>query len=402
MKTFCCVLIAGFLAVSSRAQSTNLVLFGDSITGGDGASSFASSWPGIVATQFGYGVWDLAISGTEIPDEMGNIYSAPGGGAYVYALLTGYNDMRERGTNGLLDYQACLLSALAWTSLPTGSQAWPTNAPGWMNTIVYGLTNHYIASAETGAVASLTVTGPTVFLEMVQCGQGGGTCTVSVDGTSQTNLFLGGNDPDGWGNPDSSMLLYWTGLTNAQHVISVECSGDGVVTVGWSAGWTPGSGGNLFFVGNCLPMMDDAYVQANAPEDSLGSDAAVAVINGLILEACEQMAAIGLPVWFVDVASQYDPYWMAGPDGIHPNDAGHTAIAAAFSPFIQGNGRPIIVPELDRVSVFSQAGLSLTLQTSADLMSWSAATNCLSSGVLTFLAPTNGFVRASQVAVSNP
>jgi lysophospholipase L1-like esterase len=71
--------------------------------------------------------------------------------------------------------------------------------------------------------------------------------------------------------------------------------------------------GHTLYLGNCLRTPG-------------GDDAIVAAYNARI-------AAVGAAqpgVRLIDASAAYDPTTMCGPDGAHPNDAGHQAIADAF------------------------------------------------------------------------
>lgn len=74
-------------------------------------------------------------------------------------------------------------------------------------------------------------------------------------------------------------------------------------------------------IGNCLRMTQAGYHEAHG---SAGSDAAVYACNQQIAAAC---AAAGAQL--VDACGRYDPAHVTA-DLVHPNDAGHAQIAAAF------------------------------------------------------------------------
>jgi hypothetical protein len=354
--------------------TTNLVLFGDSITGGAGASSPTNAYAYLLCAAQNLREWDYAISGSQISDELANIYSSVASRLNIRLILTGYNDMRNLGIYQpfLLHYQGCLLTALAWGSLPPGLAAWPTANPtaGWTNTTIYGLTNRYVAASAAGATYSLTLSGRYFFIELVRLGHGGGTCSVSLDGVLQTNVALSGGSLDYMENPDSSTMIILSSATNAQHQVAVSCLGDGLATLGWSAGWDGATPGTLFYCGNCLRMPEVSYVQPGDPAISNGSDRAVSEFNALIQQACQSLASIGLPTWYVDISSHYDPTTMVSSDGIQPNDLGHATIASVFLEYLQGRGRSSLGASLGQLSVYSQAGRSLLVQSTADLESW--------------------------------
>ncbi len=390
------------LGTSPYFAITNLIMYGDSITLGDTASSPQNSYAYLLSHAQSLNEINLATSGTQISDEMRNIYSSPTYGANIRSILTGYNDMRSRGTNATLlnHFAGCLLTALAWGSLPPESPVWPpTAAPaGWAQTGAYGITN-YISSNTAGSQYNLNLSGSELFLELVRVTKGGGTLAVAVDGVLQTNVFLGGGEADYQGQTNSSTLIIVSGLSNTLHTLNATCLGGGLVTAGWAAGWDAQTPGQLFYCGNCLRMPESSYIQNNDPGISLGSDAAVADINLLIQQDCETLAALGLPVWYVDVSSHFFTATMTGPDGIHPNNLGHQAIAACFLNYVQGRGASSLSARPGALTVYSQAGRLLELQSSADLKDWSPFTQpLLSTGelALPITATNTTFFRAVQ------
>jgi lysophospholipase L1-like esterase len=78
------------------------------------------------------------------------------------------------------------------------------------------------------------------------------------------------------------------------------------------------------YLGGCLPMTSEGYA-AYGPTWNHGSDAAVAAINAVIVDAARAGGAQ------VVTFPGYDPQTMTHADLVHPNDAGHQRIALAFA-----------------------------------------------------------------------
>ena len=74
-------------------------------------------------------------------------------------------------------------------------------------------------------------------------------------------------------------------------------------------------------IGNCLRMTPAGYAEIHG---SAGSDAAVYALNQQITAACVAAGA-----QLVDACGRYDPAHVTS-DLVHPDDAGHAQIAAAF------------------------------------------------------------------------
>lgn len=84
------------------------------------------------------------------------------------------------------------------------------------------------------------------------------------------------------------------------------------------------------FVGNCPKA--SVYIDS-------GSSAGQIAYSAAIAEVVAAVAAMGRPVYLVDVATAYVPGTMGGdpPNNIHPNDTGHAAIKAAFLSVIEAH-----------------------------------------------------------------
>jgi hypothetical protein len=359
--------------VGVQAQ-TNLVAFGDSITFGNGSSNYkTTSYIALLARAEGLALTNLSAGGTTIPDEIPVIYAAPIGTNCVCSILTGYNDMRFRGTNAtsLDHYAETLESALAWMGIPYSCKVRPWSAEtNWVVSTAYGMTNAFLSCIDRTPL-TISVTGTVACVEFIRPLTGGGSAVVDVDGLNPTNLVMGHGESTPRGTVFSSVPLIYSGLADGPHTISIHPNGDGIMTIGWSAGLNPSNAPMpLVFCGNCLRMPQSAYVQTNDAPNSRGSDEAVAEINQRILAICSRLASIGIPVWYVDASESFTPVIDNATDLIHPNDVGHQVIANAFRHWMDGKGTPHLVATQIGLSVYTQAGRPGTVQSSADLLNW--------------------------------
>jgi lysophospholipase L1-like esterase len=87
-------------------------------------------------------------------------------------------------------------------------------------------------------------------------------------------------------------------------------------------------------VGNS-PRMNATGYTLEAPNYAHGSDAVVAQYNAEIAARVAAVKADGRRVTLVDVNGIFDPTTMVSADNIHPNDAGHAALANAFIAALQ-------------------------------------------------------------------
>jgi lysophospholipase L1-like esterase len=90
--------------------------------------------------------------------------------------------------------------------------------------------------------------------------------------------------------------------------------------------------GPRVFVGNTPKQIPGSYV-------GNGSPTVQALYATAVADTVAAVAAQRRRVYLVDMASAYDPVTMDGslPSGIHPNDTGHAAIAAAFLAVIRSS-----------------------------------------------------------------
>jgi lysophospholipase L1-like esterase len=90
-----------------------------------------------------------------------------------------------------------------------------------------------------------------------------------------------------------------------------------------------------------LTQADRALYLGNCLRKPGGDDVLVAAYNARIASVVQAARQDGRRVIPVDASAAYDPATMCGPDGAHPNDAGHAAIADAFLATMQ---RRVLLP----------------------------------------------------------
>jgi hypothetical protein len=338
----------GFLIIScgggsdaagpARNLGTKATAFGDSITLGYYASADEYKYANVIARKIGWTLKNMALSGTQLADEIPVIYAetvAPDGNSF---LLTGFNDMRNFGMDngGLAYYQDALYAALAWLSVPDGDKLKGAGdnvvfKGSWEVSPFFNRTGR--RSSQQGATAEFAVSGTTVYIGSVSYYGGTGTFRVTMDGTERGTYSCSTNKMTASQAAYAPFLIRLTGLPPGPHnVVITVTSASGVVSFDWAAGvGGAAEAGPNVFVGNTLRMRPVGY-KAAWPLWDKGSDEAVAAINARIRTVCDDLARDGRNVFHVDVCAAYDPMTsdISTKDEIHPSDQGMAKIAAAF------------------------------------------------------------------------
>lgn len=335
------VVVAAVAVFATSASAQTLLAFGDSITVGTGASTTANSYASLVASAKGWTLSNLAGSGTQASD-----YGSPNGqidhvlqqtvaDTTKSMILTGFNDMRAWGTAsaGFLTYQDTLRAMLIWLStrnsmLKTGQSL----SCGWTNltTSAYP-TNIGIYSSTNNATVSADVYGDVIYVVSIRLVSGGGTFTLTVDGTQFGGTYsCNGAQTTNRGTTYAPMVVRIDGLTETKHTVTMKVtSTTGNVYLMWMSGnrGVSTSNGPEVWVGNCLRMPSAGYALSGY---AAGDDSVVGVYNSKIREIVRELSGDGLNITLADAGGAYDLSTDVYSDNIHPNDTGHAHIADAF------------------------------------------------------------------------
>ena len=352
----------------SRSWGTDapyLYSTGDSFTFGASASSYANGYVqklavslGLPATNVANGSFTISdatwatFSGWTVTNTMGPSslpFSSPSTITedQNWTALVGFNDLRTSSTSASM-YRKGLDHLIHWLAIP-GSAKRTAQAPDastgtwtaipWSNGM--GSIGAYSSS---GTLTFSNVIGNDIFVAYLGWGTNyGGTIAVSIDGSSITNFstasvaygnrtYINGTDanipahtgPYGNGKIDfCPQIIRATDLGTGAHTVVVTASSNPVYVL-WCAGngfsRTIRKGPNVF-VGT---------IPRQSPWTGSGTDALHASYNLQLQQSVATAKASGLRVALAPVANDYVPSTMQHADGVHPTDAGHTAIAAAF------------------------------------------------------------------------
>ena len=312
--------------------------FGNSVTVGVGASVSDSNYVSRIAARTGWTITNKGINGNELANFFANMYGITVGANYSSTSLLGYNDMTHfgDGDSSLTCFRRMIYSAMVWLSVPRANMVLAqsgsvTYAGTWSNLGTYGgaMTKY---SNTNGSTATFSLTGTTIFIDILQSFTETRKINVTIDGVNKGSFD--GND---FTRPRVSIgyapyLLRFTGLSNSAHtvVLTIE-NGTGYAYFNWA---TATNGTNLYpttysYLGNCIKMNAAGYATVQAGFGN-GSDAAVNRYNQIMDTCVRNLSADGLNVKLVDVCSAYNTTTDVGADNIHPNDLGYRHIATSF------------------------------------------------------------------------
>lgn len=296
--------------------------FGDSITEGVGASVPAKAWRNVLAAALGQAITSLAHSGDMVADQTDEVLSASVAVGDTSIICLGVNDQRIYGSDAAKRcyFRKGLAAHVAWLALGSKVTARSVgNETGtWENTGVFGIGR---CGRTAGAKKTFQVSGSTVYLShLIQNGQAGA-FDVRIDGVLVGSFVTAANMTTYHGQTYGPQLLRFAGLSAGVHTVEVEVTSAGRVYIEWVAG-------------NDQAVLPKVYVgnviKAAPPYTAGGSDANVDAYNQEISAMVAEFAADGLCVTLVDVCARLNVTSDLSSDGLHPSDAGHAKIAAAY------------------------------------------------------------------------
>ena len=175
-------------ACSTCEPTAEINFFGNSITTFKSAISGEYSYAQLIGKETRYNAIDNSISGNQLANFFPNIYST-----WIYTdslsiALFGYNDMRYFGTDitALRSFKRSLYSSMVWLSIPTDqiifAQSGDVGYTGnWNDTTYYGgnIGKH---SDTSGSTATFTLSGPTVYIDIMQYNSYDRKINICIDG----------------------------------------------------------------------------------------------------------------------------------------------------------------------------------------------------------------------------
>ncbi len=334
-------------------NATAFTVFGDSISvnsSTSGASDAAHSYPNLVAAARGWAQTNTAVAGNGVADVADAVFAAVIGDGSQSTLAIGTNDGTTYGTdvNKQAAFASGHLALAAWLAIQDsrklkGQSAGISYTGTWANLGAYGGALAKYAQVP-GGTATFTVYGTTAYIWTAVQQTNGATFALTVDGVSTGATYscqsLGNvNVTTGNGRAYVPQLIRLTGLSEGLHTIVLTVT----AASGGAAVFLIGAAGNLgnhtkdgpnLWVGNILRRTATGY------SGTAMTEALTAAMNATVRANLLTLAADGLNVGLVDNASRFDPATMTDSGGLHPNDAGHAALAAGFLDALNQIARP--------------------------------------------------------------
>lgn len=301
-------------------------LFGDSITVGVGATSYASSWAGLWGADFS--TTNTAVNGDQAGDMSYEIQSNHvEESERTYTMMIGTNDHRTYKDDIVKQgfFKSFLRQSLAWMALPTRTNARSVNVVEtgiWADTGANAIGR---VTTELGATATCSVTGTGVYIGYIiqNSLSSEGVADVRIDGILVGTISIYGQMDTVNGRTFAPAAAYFGGLTDTSHTVEITVTSSGEnFYLDYVAG-SPQPPPKLI-VSNIIKMSDAAYATYGT------SEANVIAYNTIISDVISEFASDGVAITAVDNYIDIDPLTDLS-DGVHPNDTGHAIIHGNFA-----------------------------------------------------------------------
>lgn len=342
-------------------DATTLYSIGDSFTYGSGATTYASGYVAALAAAIGFTSVNLgngsftiadsnwsAFSGWSVVNNS-QTYSAPANVAesQSWSVLVGFNDIRTSTTSAAM-YRKGLDHLIHWLAIPHTAKRLPQSPDSstgtWTPSAWSGGLGAIATSSSSGSLTFNNVIGSEIYIGYLGwIGAAFGSITVTVDGVAQPVVATGSaaygnrveingsdasipNSVGPYGNGKMNFcpqLIRVTGLGMGAHTVVVTVSGNPTHIL-WVAG-----NGNTRTV-RMGPNVLVGTIPRQSPWTAGGTDTLHQAFNTELVASVAAAKAAGLRVTTCPVASFYVPATHQSGDAVHPNNAGHAAIAQAF------------------------------------------------------------------------
>jgi lysophospholipase L1-like esterase len=297
--------------------------FGDSVTEGYNATSASFAWVNVLGAAIGQTIVNLGKAGDMVPDKADEVYGTSAAAGDVSLLTLGINDQRIYGSDAVKRgyFERGLLAEAVW--LATGARQTGISVAAetgtWENTQVYGIGR---CARTAGSTKTFQVAGTTIYLGYILQNGQAGAFDVLIDGVSMGSFVTSASPPmtTYHGLSYGPQALRFAGLSAGVHTVQVVVSAGDRVYVDWVAGNEQAVKPRVL-IGTVLRAL--SYVNG-------GSDANVDAYNTAIASIVTALQADGLNVTLVDLHAALNITSDLDTDGLHPNNAGHGKIAAAY------------------------------------------------------------------------
>lgn len=333
--------VAGPLFVDAPLMAGSYLAFGDSITHGNGGSSYSNGYPYWIAKASGYALTDLGVPGStsQTNDPVIFANTLPVGSKQLISYMIGTNNVGNdpsyptSGTAALeQDYELNIEAQYAWLGIPAANRLLfgsgsVSYTGSWSNSTLLGSSDPGKSCGGTACAATFSVTGPTIYLvTAMQNGNTAAAATLTCDGvaTGATLYFAGINGTTIPTASGQTSLTRVTGLSNTTHSCTVQStSSTGTVYLEWAAG-----------MNGALPANAPTVLAGGIP-DRNPTDAVTPGYRAYQPTVVTTLRGDGLTnITYVATTGVLGSLNYA--DGtLHPNDYGHYLLA---SPFVSALG----------------------------------------------------------------
>jgi len=337
-------------STATQPQIASVTNFGDSITCGyyaapaDGSNNVYSmeGYAGLLNATIASPAQNRCRSGDQAAD-MARLWVYPNavptlGARQLYTVLIGTNDANICGASAgcLANYSQALGASLAWLAMPAsdkvlassmtgGTGAWSpdTALPMGMATTVSGSS---LAVTVNQAVANRSLY--VAFRAGDPAVMNGGVATLSVDGKAVASLNAAGKN--------GHLIQTQNGVLDTVFLVSVPLGAVGAHKVTVTMTSADGTFFSLLWMGT--PSGSYASVDG-APRVVIGGvtvstsatlDQVIPSYNSVVTQTVAAMVADGMNIKIAPTATALDTATDFA-DFLHPNNAGHAKLAAAFS-----------------------------------------------------------------------
>lgn len=330
-----------YTAMPAPPNVTDMVMLGNSIAFGQGASHVDSSLKNRLANYYGLTLIDLSLSGSGVWKAASNFYlNVDPGHNDLTVVMAGLNDVRRNAYapkthNKIVNaYQGVFINQYMDTWVPatdasvTKIGSWSS---GYTSSTVGGKgINGGILSTTAGDTARWDFTGTSVAVGLMGADSVGGSSyeygngKILIDDVFVMNVREG-NQWDGVSdgvndNKRGTYPLFFTGLSAGSHNIKIVQNDPGVFLVidYFATLVDPADGKPMIMVH--APYLNNAGYAASP---NLANRPIIDSLNTLIDSLHAVFSAAGYPVYKSEIENCYDTLTGLSGDNIHPNDLGY-------------------------------------------------------------------------------
>jgi hypothetical protein len=320
---------------------TDMIMLGNSIAFGQGASIADSSLKNKLANYYGLTLVDLSLSGSGVWRAASNFYlNVNPGHNNLTVIMAGLNDVRRNAYaakthNKIVNaYQGVFINQYMDTWV-TATDASVTKIGSWSSgytssTVGGKGVNGGILSTTAGDTARWDFTGTSVAVGLMGADGVGGSSYEYANGKIYIDdvFIMNFNEDSQWDgvsdgvndNKRGTYPFFFTGLSAGSHNIKIVQDDPGVFLVidYFATLVEPSDGKPLILVH--APYLNNAGYAASP---NLANNSIIDSLNNLIDSMYTVFTAAGYPVYLSQIENCYDTLTGLSGDNIHPNDVGY-------------------------------------------------------------------------------